>query len=362
MPAKQFATMSVKALQEDGSFEGVLASYNTVDLGGDKILPGAFTKTMQERGNEIPMLWQHKPDQPIGKLNLVDSPTGLLVKGQLLLDEVPQAKIAYALLKAKVIKGLSIGFDTVKDAVENGVRQLKEVRLWEGSVVTFPMNEACQITSVKKHGPGASETKDDFNTELSEIQLQDAGYQMRYALFNALGSFVWTSGLTKEDKVAAAKDTIDQFAAAYLTYLPQYLDWLASVYGDMEMMGNLQMEEKGMGELLSRGIKGVATLRKLKAGAISINQASLELKEGRKFSADTTKTLKEAHAHVKSLDDIFGSLFDDEADDDPEDSAVDWVDDTSKSTAVPEVKTEPVEDHSAAAEILTGLRSLIPKA
>lgn len=382
MPAKQFASMSVKALQEDGSFEGTLASYNTVDLGGDRIIPGAFTKTMQERGDQIPMLWQHDSHQPIGTLSLQDSPTGLMVKGQLLMD-LPQAKIAYTLLKAKVIKGLSIGYDAVKDAVENGVRLLKEVRLWEGSVVTFPMNEACSITSVKKHAPGASETKDDFNTELSEIQLQDAGYQMRYALFNALGSFVWTSGLTKEDKVAAAKDTIDQFAAAYLSYFPQYLDWLASVYGDMEMMGKLQMEEKSMGALLSRGLKNLPLMRKGATvtidarGATSpaavkaaLTAAALELKEGRTLSAATKKTLQEAHGHVKSmgdsvdsLDEIFGTLLDDEADDEDESVEDSDLDDTSKSTAAPEKKTEPVEDdHSAAAEILTGLRSLIPKA
>lgn len=357
--------MSVKALSEDGSFEGILASYNTVDLGGDKILPGAFTKTMQERGNEIPMLWQHDPHQPIGTLSLSDSATGLMVKGQLLMD-LPQAKVAYTLLKAKVIKGLSIGFDTVKDMIDNGVRQLKEVRLWEGSVVTFPMNEACMITAVKKHVPGGAEAKDDFNTELSEIQLQDAGYQMRYALFNALSSFVWASGLTKEDKVAAAQSTIEQFTTAYMTYFPQYLDWLASVYGDMEMMGKLQMEEKEMGALLGRGLKSLPARRK-GAGSpdevkAAIHAAVRELKEGRKLSAATMKTLKDAHEHVKSMDDIFCALFDEGADEDtdPEDKGGGPA--TPQSSAAPETKTEPVEDHSAAAEILTGLRSLIPKA
>jgi uncharacterized protein len=350
MPAKQFASMSVKALQEDGSFEGVLASYNTVDLGGDKILPGAFTKTMQERGNEIPMLWQHDPHTPIGKLSLVDSATGLMVKGKLLVDEVPQAKIAYALLKAKVIKGLSIGYDTIKDSIENDVRQLKEVRLWEGSVVTFPMNEACMITGVKRQGAGASEIKDDFSTELSEIQLQDAGYQMRYALFNALGSFVWASGLTKEDKVAAAKSTIEQFAETYLSYFPQYLDWLSSAYGDMDMMGRLQMEEKDMAAVLGRTIKALPVFR-------------VAIKEGRKFSAETMKTLKQAHEHVKGLDDIFGSLFDDGAVGDAELPADDSLDDTQKSKAAPEVKTEPAESHSAAAEtLIEEIKSLYRKA
>jgi HK97 family phage prohead protease len=374
MPATTTSTkrrfsVQVKDIGSDGSFEAVLASYNTDDLGGDRILPGAFAKTIREHGSEVPLLWQHKSDRPIGTLNLIDGPDALRVKGQLLM-ELPDARNAYSLIKARVIKGMSIGYDTIKDQIDNGIRLLKEVRLWEGSIVTFPMNEAAMITSVKS--VGGTETKDDFNTELSEIQLQDAGYQMRYALFNALGSVVWASGLTKEDKVAAAKSSIDQFAEAYLTYFPQYLDWLASVYGDMEMMGRLQMEEKDMGAMLGRSVKSVATMRKLKAGVISINEARAELKEGRKFSADTMKSLKAAHGHVKdmgesckSLDDIFGALFDDEADDpeeleeDPslDDSTTD--ESTSKSKAAPETKTEPVDDHSEEVEILSGLRSLL---
>lgn len=349
--------MSVKALQEDGSFEGILASYNTVDLGGDRILPGAFTKTMQERGNSIPMLWQHDPHQPIGTLELSDSPTGLMVKGQLLMD-IPQARTAYALLKAKVIKGLSIGYDTVKDAVENGVRQLKEVRLWEGSCVTFPMNEACMITAIKKAGPGPSAKKDDFNTELAEIQLQDAGYQMRYAFFNALGSFVWASGLTADDKVTASKDTIDQFSTAYLAYLPEYLNWLNVTYG-LEMMGRIEMEQKAVTAQLARAIKGVSVQHKAALAIIKV--AMLELKSGAKISADTRSKLTEARGHAKdagdsadNLEDIFSALLDEPADGDPETDDV-----TGKTAAAAETKTEPVTSHSAEVEkLLSEMREL----
>jgi hypothetical protein len=259
--AKPRFSVQVKSLGEDGSFEGQLAVYNNVDLGGDLILPGAFTKTIQERGSEIPLLWQHNPKEPIGTLTLVDSPAALNVKGQMLLD-LPEAKKAYILLKAKVIKGLSIGFDTIKDSVENGVRQLKEVRLWEGSIVTFPMNEAAMVTSIKSLG--GSETKDDFNTELAEVQLQDAGWQMRCALFQALGSLVWASGVTKDDKVTAAQMIIEQFSEAFLGYLPQYLDWLSAEYGDMELMGKLRMEEKSFGAALSRKAKGLTAPMELR--------------------------------------------------------------------------------------------------
>ena len=44
-------------------------------------------------------------------LTLVDGPDALSVKGQLLMD-LPAAKNAYLLIKARIVKGLSIGFDT----------------------------------------------------------------------------------------------------------------------------------------------------------------------------------------------------------------------------------------------------------
>ena len=73
---------------------------------------------------------------PIGKLLLQDGPDALRVTGQLLMD-LPDAQKAYLLIKAKIVKGLSIGFDTIKDAMDGAVRRLKELRLYEGSIVTF---------------------------------------------------------------------------------------------------------------------------------------------------------------------------------------------------------------------------------
>jgi HK97 family phage prohead protease len=104
-------------------------------------------KTLCE-GRSFPLLWQHKADSPIGSVQMSDSEVGLQVDGKLVLED-PQARIALAHLKARTIKGLSIGYDTIKDSIENGVRHLKELRLWEVSVVSFPMNEAAMVTSVK---------------------------------------------------------------------------------------------------------------------------------------------------------------------------------------------------------------------
>jgi HK97 family phage prohead protease len=319
MTPKSLLRMTIKSVAPDGSFTGSLAVYNNVDLGGDLIEPGAFTKTILEHGDQVPLLWQHKADKPIGMLTLVDGADALRVKGQLLMD-VPDARNAYVLIKARIVKGLSIGFDTVKDAVDGAVRRLKEIRLWEGSIVTFPMNERALITSVKAR----KEAKEDFNTEYAELQLQDAACQMWIALRSALCSIPW-SDLSRDEKVAASEASIEQFTQAYMEFIPAYLDWLTEEYGDFSTMG----------------------------------RTPAEVKSGRTISAATKKTLSSAHEHVKSASDLLISLIDSEADDDGTDNS---DDDTLDGKAAIRPNPEPAIDHSAAQSLIESMRSLIPAA
>jgi uncharacterized protein len=145
---KREVVFECKSLSPDGTFVGLGAVYNNVDLGNDMILPGAFTKTLAEKGGEVPLLMGHDSKLPIGIARLSDSPQGLMVQGKLVL-EADGSRSAYALLKAGVIKGLSIGYDSVKSVMDNGVRKLSEIKLWEISLTAFPMNERATITAVK---------------------------------------------------------------------------------------------------------------------------------------------------------------------------------------------------------------------
>jgi HK97 family phage prohead protease len=138
----------VKTVGSDGTFTGLASTYGNVDLGGDVVMPGAFTKTIAEKRGQLPLLMGHDPSAPIGLATLTDSPQGLQVRGELVL-EADGAKSAYALLKKGVIRGLSIGYDAVKSVMVGGVRQLNEIKLFEVSLTPFPMNEAAVITSVK---------------------------------------------------------------------------------------------------------------------------------------------------------------------------------------------------------------------
>lgn len=177
MLKKDFGFKVKSVDDEKGTFTGDLSVYGVKDLGGDVVQQGAFSRTLANR-DVIPMLWQHKSDVPIGTLTLQDSPSALRVTGKLLM-KLPMAEDAYELIKAGVIRGLSIGFDTIQQDFKDGIRYLTELKLWEGSVVTFPMNEMATITSIK-----ADDSTDDDDEE--ELETLKAIYDSLLRLGSAL--------------------------------------------------------------------------------------------------------------------------------------------------------------------------------
>ena len=69
------------------------------------------------------------------------------MKGRLLTD-VEKGREAARLIEAGAIDGLSIGYRTVKAAKnDKGQRLLKELELWEVSLVTFPMLPSARVAA-----------------------------------------------------------------------------------------------------------------------------------------------------------------------------------------------------------------------
>jgi uncharacterized protein len=144
--------LEIKSLTAEGVFTGMASVFGNVDLGGDIVEPGAFSRTLQHKGGEVPILYQHDTRQPIGLGKVRETKAGLEITGELVM-QTSKAQEAYALMKRGVLKGLSIGFDVVRDTVANGIRHLHELKLYEVSVVTFPMNELAMVSNVKSDDP-----------------------------------------------------------------------------------------------------------------------------------------------------------------------------------------------------------------
>ena len=140
--------LELKQIEEDGTFSGFLSVYDVVDAYGDIVERGAFAQTLKANGGSVPLLWQHDVRSPIGTLELLDTDDALEAKGRLVLS-VAKAREAYSLLKANVVRGLSIGFRSVTEEYVGAKRKLKEIRLYEGSLVTFPANPLALVNAVK---------------------------------------------------------------------------------------------------------------------------------------------------------------------------------------------------------------------
>jgi len=166
--------LEVKDINETGQFTGYASVYDIVDQMGDVVEHGAFTKTIQEHGSQIPILWQHNSDEPIGIGTLTDSEHGLIINGKLEL-ELPEGQKSYIRLKRGLAKGLSIGYRTITEAMEKGKRLLKEIKLYEVSIVVFPANELALVTSVKSESSSDSDQDQEFTKALVVVSEQKAG-------------------------------------------------------------------------------------------------------------------------------------------------------------------------------------------
>lgn len=171
MEYKQAHLTLKKEPDEDGSFEGYASVFDVVDNGLDVVAKGAFVDSLAERKPKL--LWQHDVDKPIGVWDEIrEDEKGLFVKGRLLKD-VAQGREAMALLRAGALDSMSIGY-RVEESVEEGggrIRRLTKVKLYEISLVTFPMLEVANVTAVK-----SIETPRDF-----EKFLRDSGFSKRMA-------------------------------------------------------------------------------------------------------------------------------------------------------------------------------------
>lgn len=138
----------IKAVTEEGTFEGYAAIFGKPDALGEIIEKQAFNKTLKE-GKTRPMLWYHDPRNPLGTAELEVDEKGLKVKGEFDLN-VQAAREKHSLMKKKAIKGLSFGFKTIKDLWDGTTRILKELRLFEISPVTFHAHPDALVTAVKQ--------------------------------------------------------------------------------------------------------------------------------------------------------------------------------------------------------------------
>jgi HK97 family phage prohead protease len=140
--------------QKFGIFTGAMATED-VDRGNEIIAADAFDKSLdryRKSKRAIRLFYQHNTSElPIGIIPIESvSKEGNRwnIKGELNLD-TQRGRDVYALMKQGALTDLSIGYSILDSVFDKGLKILKEIELWETSVVTEPMNEKAIIDGVK---------------------------------------------------------------------------------------------------------------------------------------------------------------------------------------------------------------------
>ena len=155
-----FQLKAEDANNDMGLFEGYGSIFGNIDFGGDIVEGGAFRKSLAEwssKGQLPQMLGFHKDSNVIGDwLEMSEDEKGLYVRGQLWVKgnkRIEQAQVAYNIMMGTGPKGLSIGYRVKEQEIEEfqggTVRKLKEIELFEVSVVGYAMNPRADVTAVK---------------------------------------------------------------------------------------------------------------------------------------------------------------------------------------------------------------------
>lgn len=134
------------------TIEGYASTFGNRDAVNDVVVRGAYKQTLA-RAPKIKALRDHK--HPIGRIiHAEEDSTGLFVRKSI--SDTPLGNETVTLVEDGVLDSMSIGYEVPKGGAEYGMhtdgmkaRLLREIKLHEVSVVTFPANEMALITGVK---------------------------------------------------------------------------------------------------------------------------------------------------------------------------------------------------------------------
>lgn len=125
---------------------GYAALFDIPDGAKDTIVKGAFARTLADRQAEIPLYWQHRPEQRIGTVRLAQEDS----KGLRVIAEIdnPQSRAVAALL-GRQVSGLSFGYRARGYRRLPEGRVLEDIELLEVSLVTHPLQHGARVHLVQ---------------------------------------------------------------------------------------------------------------------------------------------------------------------------------------------------------------------
>jgi HK97 family phage major capsid protein/HK97 family phage prohead protease len=322
---RAYSVLEIKSVDAEQRIITGLATTPTPDRTGDVVIPEGATFSLP-----IPLLWQHDSRQPIGEVyGARVTAKGIEIEARLAKIEEPgplkdRIDMAWQSIKAKLVRGLSIGFRSIVEAFDKETYGFifQEWEWLELSAVTIPANADASIQTIKScdlgvaasgtssktaHSPGVSgksrvvsmRTSTDMKKSFAD---QIAGFEATRAAKAAKMDEILTksadAGTTLDAAQKEEHDTLD----AEIVEIDEHLTRLRAaqkreaaaaveVKGDKPANGVLQVREGG---------RIIMADRKLDKG-IAFAQYALCMAASRGIPGEAMRLAKEHYANTPGV-------------------------------------------------------------
>lgn len=297
-----------------GEFTALVSVFGNVDLVGDRVMPGAFGKSLarwKQTGDPIPVIWSHAWDDPFAHIGYVTSATetaaGLQITGK---NDVakPFAAQVHDLLTARRVKGMSFAYDVISEKTgKDGANELDELDLIEVGPTLKGANPDAQLVSAKALLEEAAEKAQGEATQLRSL----SGRKV-YLDADLPGTFEETRDAICEAARAKLNPAGDENTYVYVE--ATYPDLaLVEVHRSGEDDEHFQVS-------WSRADDGTITLGTPVAVDVNVTvtpkSAGSSTKAGRRISKTTESELNAIHDHIASgltrMKDLIGTATEDD--------------------------------------------------
>jgi Escherichia/Staphylococcus phage prohead protease len=174
---KTFDIIDTKTDADTGTFEALVSVFGNVARVGDRVMPGAFQKTLarwRESGDPIPVILSHQWNDPMAHIGVVEdameAEKGLLVRGRLDVADNPVAQQVHKLMKRRSLREFSFGYSVPKGGQKrgkDGANELLEVDLVEVGPTLKGANPDTELHAVK-----AAIQETHLANELEDVKAQ----------------------------------------------------------------------------------------------------------------------------------------------------------------------------------------------
>lgn len=156
MNNRAWSLLEIKSVDDDQRIITGIATTPEMDRVGDIVEPmgASYAK-------EIPLLWQHRHDEPVGYAELAKATkSGIPFKAWVanIGEPGPMKELAdkaWQAVKNRLVRGVSIGFRAKKyDIMSEGGIRFTETEIYELSLVTIPANASASIQTIKSFDTG----------------------------------------------------------------------------------------------------------------------------------------------------------------------------------------------------------------